>query len=256
MNYKQIGALVALLIAGGSAMAASEMDQRWAELTAQATESGDLSSASLLDSFFGISPADFPNDNEEMTKMFLYEGLSDEGWQVISEARNTEADQTLEDLNFQGGLREAECELEHNDAYVIANAMADMEEAVLKRKLARYTAVLDSLSEGDQEIVRQHNLENYRRELPKIPQDQRNILLSLATEFPDVYLERYSKECKAAIVNRGRPFRRVVEGPGPGCGQTHTRTDNGWTFISSTGCLTWISYTQEPEESEAESPPD
>lgn len=234
-------------------MAASEVEERWVELGSQAIESGDLSSNMLLDSFFGFSPPDFADEDDEHLRLFLFPDLSDKGREILAEARRFEADQILEDLNFQARLFAAQCDLKQNDAYSIANAMADIEDAVLQRKLDRYSEVFDKLFEGDKEQVRKHNLEHYRREFPQIPQDQRNILLSLATEFPDVYLANHAEGCEVALANRGRPFRRVVEEPPAGCGKTYS---DGRGTMFQNGCFTSISYTQEPEESEVASPSD
>ena len=164
MNYKSIGMMVALLVSWGSAVAASEMEERWVELGNQALESGDLSSEMLLDSFFGVGPADFPDDkDDEFSRMFLYPEISDEGRDFLSKARRAEADQILEDVNFKARLFEAQCDLKHDDAYGIANAMADIEDAVLQRKLDRYSEVFNKLSDADKEQVRIHNLENHQR---------------------------------------------------------------------------------------------
>jgi hypothetical protein len=247
VRYKLIGVMVALLVSWGSAMAASEMEQRWVELRSQARESGNLSSEMLLDSFFGFASPDFPDEDDEHLKWFLFPDLSDTGWEILAEARRVEADQILEDQNFKARLFEAQCDLKLDDAYGIANAMADIEDAVLQRKLDRYSEVFDKLSDADKEQVRIHNLEHYGGEFPQLSQDQRNILLSLATEFPDVYLARYAKECESALANRGRPFRRVVEKPAGGCSRTYS---DGSGTIAQTECMTWVSYTQEPEESD------
>ena len=247
-------------------MSDDEIQARYIELFQHSQDPLDFASEMILGDLFdyqmveSYARSDSSKNALAMSGISLHEmfypGLSEAGIRILGAAVKTESNEELEDMNYSARLREKQCdEARIDDAFQAANALSDVEEAVFERKLQRYMAVYTSLSLEDQERVRKHNSEHYGIELPSVPRGGRDIQLTLATEFPDRYLEEYLASCEDALANRGRPFRKVVSRTGPGCGRTSSggqMPPDGAVPEHIASCWTEISFTQEPEESSPE----
>ena len=81
------------------------------------------------------------------------------------------------------------------DARFIAEQKAVIHELPLQRKLNRYNAVYQQLSDADRVIVSRFNNIIFGRPGPEVPQSYRQMLLTIADEFPMDFVSDQQDAC-------------------------------------------------------------
>ncbi|MEM8681837.1 MAG: hypothetical protein AAGF72_00315 [Pseudomonadota bacterium] len=193
----RFASFLALLLASGAALAqGSDYRDRWVALNAEAHAAGDTQGVEILGAFFGVSAPDFDDDDSLRNDL---DGISDEGWRIISAARQAEARHAVDELNCNKLAVAKLCQIlvdnPQANARFIAEQKAVIHELPLQRKLNRYNAVYQQLSDADRRVVSQFNNVIFGRPGPEVPQSYRQMLMTIADEFPGYFVADQNDAC-------------------------------------------------------------
>ncbi len=188
--------ILLLLLSGAASAQGTDYRERWVELNANAYSEGRTQGVEILETFFGISAPDFDDDESSRSDL---DGISDEGWAIISKARQAEARNTVDELNCNKLAVAKLCQIlidnPDADARFIAEQKAVIHELPLQRKLNRYNAVYQQLSQADRVTVSQFNNIIFGRPGPEVPQSYRQMLMTIAAEYPDDFVSDQKDAC-------------------------------------------------------------
>ncbi len=188
--------LILVTMTGTAAAQGTDYRDRWVELNAKAYADGETQGVEILETFFGISAPDFDDDDNLRSNL---DGISDEGWATIFEARRAEARSTVDELNCNKLAVAKLCQIlidnPSADARFIAEQKAAIHELPLQRKLNRYNAVYQQLSDADRLVVSQFNNVIFGRPGPEVPQSYRQMLMTIADEFPQDFASDQNEAC-------------------------------------------------------------
>ncbi len=188
--------LIGVFLLLAAATAAADYQQRSRELSAAYIDDDAAQQVEMLLSFFGISP---PEIGEEPLDRDFFDGLSDRGYRWLRKAREDEVARMVDELNC-GKLSVAKlCQIIADQGDVSATFVAEQRaaqwELALQRKLTRYNAVFDGLSQRDQAVVMAFNRVAFGHERPAMSDHYRDMLMTLANEFPEKFTEEQTTEC-------------------------------------------------------------
>ncbi|MEM9687965.1 MAG: hypothetical protein AAF917_00675 [Pseudomonadota bacterium] len=187
---------ILILMSGAALAQGSDYRDRWVALNTAAETDGDTQGVEILVAFFGISAPDFDDDDSARAAL---EGISDDGWAIIRAAREAEARHSVDELNCNKLAVAKLCQILIDNptanARFIAEQKAVIHELPLQRKLNRYNAVYQQLSDADRVIVSQFNEVIFGRPGPEVPQRYSEMLMTVADEFPGYFVADQNDAC-------------------------------------------------------------